>query len=46
MSETYSTADVAKHRDDENGYWLIVEGDVYDVTSKQRPPRSDLYTHE
>lgn len=34
MSQTYTTADVAKHKDAENGYWLIVENDVYDVTSK------------
>ena len=32
----YSTADVAAHRDEANGYWLIVENDVYDVSSKSR----------
>lgn len=34
MSDTFTTSDVAKHKDAENGYWLIVENDVYDVTSK------------
>lgn len=34
MSQQYSTADVAKHKDEENGMWLIVENDVYDVTSE------------
>jgi hypothetical protein len=34
MSQTHTTAEVAKHRDDANGYWLIVENDVYDVTSE------------
>lgn len=39
MSQTYSTAEVAKHKDEENGMWLIVENDVYDITSKRgRPP--------
>ena len=33
MSQTHTTAEVAKHRDDANGYWLIVENDVYDVTN-------------
>ena len=33
MAESYSTADVGKHKDEANGYWLIVENDVYDVTS-------------
>lgn len=37
MSQTYTTADVAKHKDAENGFWLIVENDVYDVTSKDIP---------
>jgi hypothetical protein len=38
MSQTYTTADVAKHKDAENGFWLIVENDVYDVTSKSALP--------
>ncbi len=38
MSETFTTADVAKHKDAENGYWLIVENDVYDVTSETSLP--------
>jgi hypothetical protein len=33
MSETYTTAEVQKHKDEANGFWLIVENDVYDVTS-------------
>ena len=33
MSESYTTADVQKHKDEANGFWLIVENDVYDVTS-------------
>lgn len=34
MAESYSTVDVGKHKDEANGYWLIVENDVYDVTSE------------
>lgn len=34
MSSSFSTAEVAKHKDDGNGYWLIIENDVYDITSK------------
>ena len=33
MSESYTTADVQKHKDEANGFWLIVENDVHDVTS-------------
>lgn len=33
MSETYTTAEVQKHKDEANGFWLIVENDVYNVTS-------------
>ncbi|KAH7326087.1 cytochrome b5-like heme/steroid binding domain-containing protein [Stachybotrys elegans] len=32
MSDSYTIAEVAKHKDDANGYWLIVENEVYDVT--------------
>ena len=34
MAETYTTAEVGKHKNEEKGYWIIVENDVYDVTSK------------
>lgn len=33
MSQTFTAAEVAKHKDDQNGYWLIVETNVYDVSS-------------
>lgn len=32
MSKTFTTAEVGKHKDDANGYWLIIENDVYDLT--------------
>lgn len=44
MSQTYSTAEVAKHKDEENGMWLIVENDVYDITSKRDPPPNTFLT--
>lgn len=34
MSQKMTPADVGQHRDDANGYWLIIENDVYDLTSK------------
>ena len=37
MSQTYTTAEIAKHKDDTNGYWLIVENEVYDVSSECFP---------
>ena len=37
MSKTFTTADIAKHKDDENGYWVIIETKVYDVTSNLSP---------
>ena len=33
MAGTYTTAEVGKHKDEANGFWLIVENDVYDVSS-------------
>ncbi|KEY65204.1 hypothetical protein S7711_09383 [Stachybotrys chartarum IBT 7711] len=32
MPENYTVADVAQHKDDANGYWVIVENEVYDVS--------------
>jgi hypothetical protein len=37
MSQSYSTAEVAKHKSEADGFWLIVEGSVYDVTSELVP---------
>ncbi|EGX93632.1 cytochrome b5, putative [Cordyceps militaris CM01] len=34
MSQSYAAAEVSKHKDKDNGLWLIIEGNVYDVTSK------------
>lgn len=33
MSETYTIADVQKHKTEADGMWLIVENNVYDITS-------------
>lgn len=33
MSETYTTAQIAEHKSEEAGLWIIVDGSVYDVTS-------------
>ncbi|KAL7923594.1 cytochrome b5-like heme/steroid binding domain-containing protein [Trichoderma austrokoningii] len=30
--KSFTTSDVSSHKDDANGYWLIVEDGVYDVT--------------
>jgi hypothetical protein len=38
MSETYSTAEVAKHKSDADGFWIIVDDGVYDVTSEFHLP--------
>jgi sulfite reductase alpha subunit-like flavoprotein/pSer/pThr/pTyr-binding forkhead associated (FHA) protein len=29
---TYNASEIALHNDDENGYWMIIDGRVYDVT--------------
>lgn len=34
MSKSFAPAEVSKHKDKDNGIWLIIEGNVYDVTSK------------
>lgn len=31
--KSFTTAEVGSHNNDEKGYWLIVENNVYDVTS-------------
>ncbi|KAI9900006.1 hypothetical protein N3K66_004268 [Trichothecium roseum] len=31
--QSYTTAEIAKHKDEANGYWLIVDNDVYDVSN-------------
>lgn len=33
MSKQYTTAEVAQHKDEASGMWLIVDTGVYDVTS-------------
>ncbi|PHH59979.1 hypothetical protein CDD81_2338 [Ophiocordyceps australis] len=32
MSQKFTPAEVSKHKDADNGIWLIVENNVYDVT--------------
>ncbi|OAQ96195.1 hypothetical protein LLEC1_03075 [Akanthomyces lecanii] len=31
--KTFAAAEVSKHKDKDNGIWLIIEGAVYDVTN-------------
>lgn len=31
--KSFTTTDVSSHKDDANGYWLIIEDGVYDVSS-------------
>lgn len=40
MSNQYSVADVAKHKDESNGMWIIVDSGVYDITSEHHLPIS------
>lgn len=37
MSKSFSAAEVAKHKTEADGVWLIIDGGVYDVTSKLSP---------
>ncbi|KAM0461177.1 hypothetical protein ACHAPV_004493 [Trichoderma viride] len=30
--KSFTTTDVSSHKDDANGYWLIIEDGVYDVS--------------
>lgn len=34
MSAQYTTAEVAQHKDDANGLWIIIDSGVYDITSR------------
>ncbi|KAF5019148.1 hypothetical protein F66182_8853 [Fusarium sp. NRRL 66182] len=43
MAETYTTAEVGKHKDEANGFWLIVENDVYDVSSMVNSSLDSVY---
>lgn len=38
MSETYTVSDVQKHKTEADGMWIIVENNVYDITSMFFPP--------
>lgn len=33
MSKQFTTAEVAQHKDESNGMWIIVDTGVYDITS-------------
>lgn len=39
MSNQYTVADVAKHKDEKEGMWIIVDSGVYDITSEQCLPK-------
>lgn len=44
MAQTYSTTEVAKHKDKDAGIWIIIENDVYDVSRKSLfSAASDLF---
>lgn len=40
MSNQYTVADVAKHKDEKEGMWIIVDSGVYDITSEQCLPKT------
>ncbi|KAK3177588.1 hypothetical protein K4F52_009639 [Lecanicillium sp. MT-2017a] len=33
MSQTFAPSEIAKHKDKENGIWLLIDDNVYDVTN-------------
>ncbi|KAI1454521.1 cytochrome b5 [Annulohypoxylon moriforme] len=33
MSKTFTTKDVAEHKDEQNGMYIIVDSGVYDITN-------------
>lgn len=44
--KSFTTADVGTHNNDENGYWLIVENNVYDVTSAFFPLPPSIFRRQ
>jgi len=40
MSKQFTKAEVAQHKDEANGIYIIVDNGVYDVTSTLRHPPS------
>jgi cytochrome b involved in lipid metabolism len=40
MSKSFSVAEVGKHKDEKEGMYIIVDSDVYDITSTQTPNTS------
>ncbi|KAF3058447.1 hypothetical protein GL218_05708 [Daldinia childiae] len=39
MSQTFTAKDVADHKDEKNGMYIIVDSGVYDITSEAIPVR-------
>ena len=42
MSKTFSVADVAAHKDAENGVYIIIDENVYDITGTSSLPPFSL----
>lgn len=38
MSKTFSAKDVAEHKDEKNGLYIIIDSGVYDITSETMCP--------
>ena len=37
MSKQFTTAEVAKHKSEADGMWIIIDNGVYDVTGSRDP---------
>jgi len=41
MSKTISKAELSKHNSEKNGVWIVIDGNVYDMSSLYPPPLVD-----
>jgi len=42
MSKSLTVAEVAKHKDEKDGMYIIIDSSVYDITGKAHRPRLTL----
>lgn len=45
MSNSVTLEEVSKHNSEKNGVWLVIDNNVYDMSSLYVPRKGDLRTY-